>query len=88
MRPPHAARAAPARAVRDPKIEQLPGSFNSHNTKSDSAVQLLPSKSVLARKWPRLKINRLTWRWIDDASGTKGNDLGSLVTFLNERGAR
>lgn len=52
-----------------------------------NASAKLPNKAALARKWPALKINRLTWRWCDDASGAKGADLGSLLAFLGE-GAR
>jgi hypothetical protein len=52
-----------------------------------SATAKLPSRASLARKWPALKINRLTWRWIDDASGARGDDIASLLAFLGE-GAR
>lgn len=54
---------------------------------SVSATAKLPSRASLARKWPALKINRLTWRWIDDASGAGGDDIASLLAFLGE-GAR
>lgn len=49
--------------------------------------RLLPSRATLARRWPRLKINRLNWKWVDDASGAHGNDVASLLAFLEE-GAR
>jgi hypothetical protein len=49
--------------------------------------RLLPSRATLARKWPALKINRLSGRWVDDASGAKGDDITSLLAFLGE-GAR
>jgi len=49
--------------------------------------RLLPSRATLARKWPALKINRFTGRWRDDASGARGDDITSLLTFLGE-GAR
>ncbi|MGD9543546.1 MAG: hypothetical protein AB7F41_10680 [Methylocystis sp.] len=52
-----------------------------------SAIAKLPSRAKLARKWPTLRINRLTWRWRDDASGAKGDDLQSLLVYLGE-GAR
>ncbi len=45
---------------------------------------LLPGRATLARQWPGLKVNRLTWRWVDDASGARGDDLQSLLTFLGE----
>lgn len=42
----------------------------------------LPSKATLARRWPRLRINRLTGRWRDDATGAKGDNIESLLAFL------
>jgi hypothetical protein len=48
----------------------------------------LPSRATLAKKWPRLRINRLTWRWRDDASGASGNDITSLKAFIDGRAAR
>ena len=50
-----------------------------------SAIAKLPSRATLARKWPKLHINRLTWRWRDDASGAWGDDFESLLVFLGER---
>ncbi len=50
--------------------------------------RLLPSRATLARRWPRLKINRLNWKWVDDASGARGDDLKSLLAFLDDEGAR
>jgi len=47
-----------------------------------SASRKVPSRATIARKWPALKINRLTWRWVDDASGARGDDLFSLLQFL------
>lgn len=43
-----------------------------------------PSKAKLRRKYPGLRVNRLTWRWRDDASGASGNDLHSLLAYLEE----
>jgi hypothetical protein len=51
-------------------------------------LQALPSRATLARKWPRLKINRLTWHWRDDATGANGSDFESLRAFLAWGGAR
>jgi len=51
------------------------------------ATENVPSRATLARKFPKLKINRLTWRWIDDATGARGDDVRSLLAFLAE-GAR
>ena len=81
----NAARAAPARAVRDPQIEHTGRRLNSQNTKAGTLSQSIPSKSTLARRFPKLKINRLTWRWVDDASGAKGDDIASLTAFLRGR---
>jgi hypothetical protein len=52
-----------------------------------SATAKLPSKATLARRWPSLRINRLTWHWRDDATGARGDDITSLLAFLGE-GAR
>ncbi|WP_018408515.1 hypothetical protein [Methylocystis rosea] len=46
----------------------------------------IPGRATLVRRWQGLKINRLTWRWVDDASGARGNDFGSLFAFINEGG--
>jgi hypothetical protein len=48
----------------------------------------LPSRARLARRWPGLRINRLTWCWHDDATGAKGEDLLSLLAFLSEGSRR
>jgi hypothetical protein len=48
--------------------------------------QALQSRATLTRRWPCLRVNRQTWRWRDDASGAHGDDLGSLLVFLNEGG--
>jgi hypothetical protein len=53
----------------------------------ESVFGRLPSKADLARKWPKLRVNRYNGRWRDDASGARGDDLQSLLTFLGE-GAR
>lgn len=42
----------------------------------------IPSRAALARRFPKLKINRLSWRWCDDASGARGDDVESLIAFL------
>ena len=57
---------------------------HSENTPEDLALQAkIPSRAVLARRFPRLKINRLTWHWRDDATGAKGDDVVSLLAFIN-----
>jgi hypothetical protein len=86
MRAPHAARAAPACAGGDPQIEQAGRRLNSQNTKADTLSQSIPSKATLARKWPRLRVNRYTGAWCDGASGTKGDTIESLLAFLREGG--
>lgn len=42
----------------------------------------IPPRAVLARRWPALKINRLSWRWCDDRTGARGADRESLLEFL------
>lgn len=46
----------------------------------------LPSRAALARRWPGLRVNRLTWRWRDDATGRGGDNIESLLAFLSEGG--
>ncbi len=48
----------------------------------------LPSRATLARRLPGLRINRLTWRWRGDATGAGGDDIESLLTFLNAESGR
>lgn len=43
----------------------------------------LPSKATLARRWPRLHVNRLSWHWRDDATGASGVGQESLLAFLS-----
>ncbi|MGD9657096.1 MAG: hypothetical protein AB7U61_05550 [Methylocystis sp.] len=47
----------------------------------------LPSRATLARRFPKLRLNRYTGRWLDDASGARGDDIESLLAFHRE-GAR
>lgn len=65
---------------------ELASRDNSDHKPSAPNLKELPSRVALARRWPGLRINRLTWRWRDDASGARGEDLGSLLVFLNEGG--
>ncbi len=44
----------------------------------------LPSRATLARRWPRLRVNRFSGRWRDDVSGARGEDIESLLAFLSE----
>ncbi len=52
---------------------------------NENQARRLPSKATLARRWPRLRINRLSGRWIDDATGAKGDDFASLKAFIRGR---
>lgn len=67
--------------------DMLPGESYPTNSKNVGDAQRLPSRAVLAHRWPRLKINRLTWRWVDDASGARGDDFESLLAYIG-RAAR
>jgi hypothetical protein len=49
-------------------------------------ITIVPSRAALARRWPKLRVNRLTYQWIDEASGERGYSQSSLLAFLN--GAR
>jgi hypothetical protein len=44
----------------------------------------IPSRAVLAQRFPSLKVNRLSWRWCDDRTGQRGDDLASLSRYLGE----
>lgn len=57
---------------------------NSQNNTSGHNLKELPSRATLARRWPRLRVNRLTWRWRDDATGAKGDNIESLLLFFEE----
>jgi hypothetical protein len=54
-----------------------------YGQKALDLVRKLPSKAVLEKRWPGLRINRLTHRWADDATGARGDDLASLVEYLH-----
>ena len=64
--------------------DMLPGESDHTNSKFAGVAQQLPSRAALARRFPRLRINRLSGRWVDDASGAKGDDVESLLVFLRE----
>ena len=79
----------PRDAEADPlNCRKLAAVDNSQNSTSRSNLKELPSRATLARRWPRLRVNRLTWCWRDDATGVKGNGVESLLAFLNDGGAR
>ncbi len=48
------------------------------------SISKTSSRAALARRWPGLRVNRLTGRWRDDASGAS---IESLLAFLNDGGA-
>ncbi len=43
----------------------------------------IPGKAALARRFPRLRVNRLSGRWRDEATGERGDDFASLATFIS-----
>lgn len=75
----------PRDAVGDPReCRKLAGVDNSENSTSRPDLKKIPSRQMLARRWPRLRVNRLTWRWREDGSGAKGDDVESLLAFLEK----
>jgi hypothetical protein len=75
----------PRNAGSDPrKCRKLAAVDNPENSTFSPNLKELPSRATLARRWPGLKVNRLTGRWVDDATGAKRDDLQSLLTFLSE----
>ena len=75
----------PAFAVGDPrKCRKLAAVDNSENSTSRHNLKELPSRATLARRWPGLRINRLTWRWRDDATGAHGDNIELLRAFLEQ----
>uniref|UniRef100_UPI0025FEAEAD hypothetical protein n=1 Tax=Methylocystis sp. TaxID=1911079 RepID=UPI0025FEAEAD len=57
---------------------------DSENTHRASPPQEFPPRATLARCWPGLRVNRLTWRWVDVASGRRGDSIETLLAFLGE----
>lgn len=53
-------------------------------SKNPSRLQQIPSRAVLARKWPSLKLNRYTGAWRDDATGARGDDVETLLAVSRE----
>lgn len=77
----------PREAVGDPlNCRKLAGVDSSDHKPTKSPSQVLPSRSTLARRWPALRLNRYTGAWRDDASGAKGADVASLLSYIG--GAR
>jgi hypothetical protein len=75
----------PRDAGSDPrKCRKLAAVDNSEISPSGLNLKELPSRAVLARRWPGLRINRLTWRWRDDATGARGDNFQSLLSYLGE----
>ena len=64
----------------------LPGEFDHTNSKNVRAAQQIPSRAVLARRFPKLRLNCYTRAWCDDASGARGYTIESLLAFLREGG--
>jgi hypothetical protein len=44
----------------------------------------IPPRALLARRWPKLRVNRFTGRWLDEKTGRRGDDLASLASYLGE----
>lgn len=69
----------------DPReCRKLAAVDNPENITSGLNLKAIPSRAMLARRWPRLRLNRLTWRWRDDATGAKGDGIESLLSFLKD----
>lgn len=77
----------PAATGGTPNLQCLAACCADNNSPSLPSQAALPSKAMLARRWPRLRVNRLTGRWRDDASGAAGDNVETLLVFLQE-GAR
>jgi hypothetical protein len=60
------------------------GVDKSKNTTSRSTLKELPTRATLKRRWPGLRINRLTWRWRDDTTGARGDNFQSLLSYVGE----
>lgn len=67
------------------KVQGLAACTSNHKPTASPSQALLPSRAALARRWPRLRVNRLSWRWRDDATGARGDSIETLVVFLGER---
>lgn len=72
------ARAAVARCESFAKVEL----GERLGTKAVELLRGLPSKAVLEKRWPKLRINRLTGRWHDEATDERGDNIESLLTYL------
>jgi len=48
------------------------------------ATAKIPSRATLARRFPRLRVNRFTGSWRDFATGAHGRDIASLLAFLEQ----
>lgn len=60
------------------EVSQVPSSAVTHEN------QALPNRATLARRFPALRVNRLSGRWRDDTTGARGDDVESLLVFLRE----
>lgn len=69
------------------KTDRFCRAITSENSSHAIAPQeQIPSRATLARRFPRLRLNRFNGKWADDATGAKGDDLKSLLAFLREGG--
>jgi hypothetical protein len=58
------------------------GSENTNPSERTQGVTALPSKTTLARHFPALRINRYTGRWVDDATGARGDAIETLLSYI------
>ena len=83
----HKAKSPPAATGGAPNCHRraaFDGSENTNPSARTQGVPALPSKATLARRFPKLRVNRLTGRWVDDASGREGRRRSrALLAFIN-----
>lgn len=84
----HTAKSPPGRTGGARKSDCLEAVRSETNPPKQDPQASLPSRAALARQWPGLRVNRLTWRWRDDATGRGGDSIESLLAFLNAWGGR
>jgi hypothetical protein len=81
----HKAKRPPAATGGAPNIACL-AACNSDTKRGTTTAQLIPPRATLARRFPRLRVNRLSGKWCDDQTGERGDDTPSLLAYLARRG--
>lgn len=76
------AELASRRASKSGVVSQATPNEIAHSVPSVQAK--IPPRAVLARRWPKLRVNRFTGRWLDEKTGRRGEDLTSLSRYLEE----